>query len=116
MASASSPRRSVSPGGLPSSHSQAGSRGAPRLRPSPPALRRPLLGGEGCSGPWRSWSFSFCPKHAVAQDGGPQPAPPLQELLGAGRERLLHPIAGPAFLGATERPSLYLKFPADQLI
>jgi len=60
--------------------------------------------------------LEVCPKDAVAQDRGPQPASAFQEIGCAGRKRLIHPIAGPAFFCPEEMHTLNPKLLADQLI
>src|SRR5712664_4165226 len=61
-------------------------------------------------------SLSVRPKNAVAHNHRPQTAPSLQKIKRAGRECLVHPVAGAAFLRAAETHPLNLKLLADELI
>jgi hypothetical protein len=55
-------------------------------------------------------------QYAVAQDLRTQAASAFQELVRAGRDGAIHPIARAAFLGSMEMNALNLKVLADQVI
>ena len=56
------------------------------------------------------------PKHTVAQNLCAQAAAPFEKFLGAWRERSLHPVTRPAFLGAEETNALHFEFFTDERI